>query len=246
MNNLIFESVELSTNNSWMVSKVIFDLEGDLFNRAKSQATEKSLYTMNASQAGSARSPEMKYQRQLMGCLAEIYVQEYLKDFLLVEGLEKEWDIIRYDDVRTDEFKSPENEYDIKIEKSDKSKSFSVESRSSITRDRSIIKGIEQFDIIGPYTSHTKGGEKYNDIYIRPLYAYKDFETNTYSDLEFENLIKTNKIELYIVGGCLKENMISDGYNKSMAQYGTNYRVIKILKGKDSRGFYKILKEIVS
>ena len=62
-----------------------------------------------------------------MGCLAEIYVQEYLNNFLNINGLKGVWSVVRYDDVRTDGFKSPANEFDIKLQKKDASISYKIE-----------------------------------------------------------------------------------------------------------------------
>src|SRR5437868_5486502 len=81
--------------------------------------------------------------------------------------------------------------------------------RSSITRNRSLFDGLKSFDIIGPYASAVKAGEGYADIYVRPLYEYTDFEKNIYSDLAFSQLMQNGLINLYIVGGCLKEDMKS-------------------------------------
>lgn len=236
--------LELPNGSKWQVSKAIIDVNGDLYKRALDQAKIKSLYTMSASQAGGARTPEMKLQRQLMGCLAEIYAQEYLKGALKNLQLDHRWEVIRYDDVRTDGFKSPANEYDLVIKGANKS--FFVESRSSITRDRSIEKGIQDFDIIGPYISSAKSGESYSDIYIRPLYSYNDFAKGNYSDLNFQDGLIAGKIELYLVAGCLKEDMVSKGYNKSMMQGGTNYRVIKITHGNDVNIFQVRLAKILN
>jgi len=245
MTNLLEQNINLSNNEIWVILECKIDITSAIYNKAINQAKEKALHTMNASQSGSYRSPEMKFQRQFMGCLAEIYVQEYLKKIFIDNNLENDWKVIRYDDVRTDGFKSAENEYDIKVVNCHTSETFLVESRSSIIKDRSLLKGIEQFDIIGNYVSSVKSNEKLNDFYVRPLYLNKDYEKIKYSDLNFEKLVSSNSILLYIVGGCSKSDMITKGYNKSMLQGGTNYRVVKILNGFDSNKFqFEFLKII--
>lgn len=240
-------NLELSRALTWDVAKAMINFKGELYSRAVEQATVKSRHTINSSQAGAYRSPQLKFQRQLMGCLAEIYVQEYLKEFLISKDLQDEWTAIRYDDVRTDEFRSPENEYDIRlIKKKKNTKILIVETRSSITRDRSLFDGLKSFDIIGPYASAVKAGEGYADIYIRPLYEYTDFEKNIYSDLAFSELMQNGLINLYIVGGCLKDDMKSKGYNKSMNQRGTSYRVLKITNGYDANKFLDKLVQLLN
>lgn len=231
--------IELSTKANWIVAKAIIDFNSAIYLRAVEQAKLKSQYTMNASQAGQNRSAELKYMKQLMGTLAEIYTQEYLKEILEANQLENDWYVIRYDDVRTDGFKSPANEYDIKVNKPDESSKFFVESRSSITYDRSFAVGLEGFDIIGPYASVAKGGEKLNDFYLRPLYEYLDFAKKDYDALNFESLLKAGKINLYIVAGTTKEFMTTKGYTKSMGQFGTQYRVVKIISADDAVKFHK-------
>jgi len=63
--------------------------------------------------------------------------------------------------------------------------------------------------------------------------------------LNFQKLLQEGVIELFIVAGCLKEDMIVNGYNKSMQQFGTDYRVVKIVKGFDASGFYEVLSKII-
>ncbi|MDQ2718193.1 MAG: hypothetical protein M3Z26_00325 [Bacteroidota bacterium] len=196
---------------------------------------------MNASQAGMARSPELKYQMQLMGILAEIFSQIYLTEIIESANLADQWKVNRYDDVRTDGFKSAANEYDIKFLKVDGSKAFKAESRSSIAHNRTLKMAIEQFDIIGPYSSAVKYGEGAVDSFIRPLYEFLPFTSQRYLPSNFERHLKAGEISLYIVAGCTKKEMIEKGYNKSMNQSGTLYRVVKILNGFDVKKFNPVL-----
>lgn len=237
MSRFKFIQIELQSNKPWIVAQAIIEIDGSLYSKAKLQAQQKSLYTMNASQCGVDRTPEMKYQRQLMGSLAEIYVQEYLNELLALNNLDKHWTVVRYDDVRTDGFKSPRNEYDIKIVNKNCDQYFTVETRSSIAKDRSLASGIESFDIIGPYISVAKGNEKYNDIYIRPLYTYSHYRVEPYSPIKFEEFLRGGLISLFIVAGCFKNDMITKGYNKNMHQGSTNYRVVRIVDSNDISKF---------
>jgi hypothetical protein len=234
-------SIALSNGKNWRVAKAIMDFKSDLYSKAVSQAQIKSQYTMTASQAGEARTPELKYQRQLMGILAEIYVQEYLREIVEHHKLTDSWDVIRYDDVRTDGFKSPEGEYDMVIISKDKSKVYKIESRSSIAYNRSFKRGLEEFDIIGPYSSIAKSAESYADYYLRPLYEFTSYQSQVYRPLNFENYLQNSQVNLYIVAGCTKKQMIEEGYSKSMGQGSTRYHVIEITKTFDAIGFYNVL-----
>ena len=172
-----------------------------------------------------------------MGIIAEIYSQEYLKEVLEENELNKTWEVLRYDDIRTDGFKSPANEFDLKIKGINNSREFIIESRSSIARDRSLTTAIEQFDIIGPYTSIAKSGEEMSDFYTRPLYEFIPYQNSKFLPTQFETHLKNGNIKLHIVACCTKSEMINNGYDKSMNQGRTLYRVIKITKGQDMVSF---------
>lgn len=241
MSHFNYHTVTLSNGVKWEVAEAFIDFKSQLYAKATSQSNQKSQFTMDASQAGKYRSPELKFQMQLMGILAEIYSQEYLIEIIASENLSGQWKVIRYDDVRTDGFKSPANEYDIKIQSANGAKDFKVESRSSIAHDRSLKTAIEQFDIIGPYSSVAKFGEGLADFFMRPLYEFLPFASQKYLPSNFEKHLKAGEIKLHLVAACTKKDMIEKGYNKSMNQSGTLYRVIKIVDGYDVKKFSPIL-----
>ena len=232
MIQLRIKEIKLS-NCSWNVIPVRLDLEHPEFARACEQARLKSKHTMNASQSGENRDSFKKYNMQLMGIIAEMASKKYLEVIIERSDIE-DWEVVRYDDVRTDNFKSGADEYDLKIASvSDPAENYVVESRSSITSDRSFQVGLENFDIIGPYTSVAKTGEEYNDLYIRPLYEYKDFMQKKYEQINFEELLLKKKIKLYLVAGCTKDEMKSKGKQKSMGQGKSIYQVLPIMWAKD-------------
>ena len=243
MSHFTYHNLILCNGMKWEIAKANIDFNSPLYAKAVSQAKMKSQFTMDASQAGKYRSPRLKYQMQLMGILAEIFAQEYLIEMISNANLSKHWKVIRYDDVRTDGFKSAANEYDIIIQSVDGSKKYKVESRSSIARDRSLKNAVEQFDIIGPYSSLAKQGEGFADFFIRPLYEFIPFASEKYLQPDFEKHLKENQIILHLVAGCAKKEMIEKGYNKSMKQNGTLYRVVKIAFGFDLEKFSNILIE---
>tara|TARA_R110002126_G_scaffold152203_1_gene299283 strand:- start:6809 stop:7567 length:759 start_codon:yes stop_codon:yes gene_type:complete len=228
----LFIRKSIINNKKWPLIKCQINFDSVLYKNAVIQAKKKSAKTMNASQSGAYRSPEMKYNMQLMGIIAEIACAEYLKEIIKRAGLKDLWSVIRYDDVRTDNFGSPLNEYDIMIKSNHTGieKKIYVESRSSITYNRSLQSGLVNYDIIGPYTSAVKSQESANDFYLRPLYEYKDYHKNNYSKLKFEEFLKDGKIILYIVSGCTYLNLIEEGIKKSMSQQGSKYLVLPIKK----------------
>ncbi len=143
------------------------DFDSEDYSAAVSQARQKSQHTMAASQNGMTRPQITKYNMQLMGIIAEIACKEYLEKIIRDIKSTNSWKVLRYDEIRTDEFKSPENEYDLKIQQvAEPEEEIYVESRSSITYDRSFQEGLEKYDIIGPYTSIAKSSEDDNDIYL--------------------------------------------------------------------------------
>ncbi|HUZ62052.1 MAG TPA: hypothetical protein VMU83_24975 [Hanamia sp.] len=243
MSHFIYHNLSLCNGMKWEVAKANIDFNNALYEKAVSQAKMKSQFTMDASQAGKYRSPELKYQMRLMGILAEIFAQEYLMEIISNVNLPEHWKVIRYDDVITDGFKSAANEYNIKIQSENESKEYKVESRSSIARDRSLKKAIEHFDIIGPYSSLAKPGESFVDFFIRPLYEFIPFASQIYLPGNFEKHLQSGEIKLHLVAGCTKKEMIEKGYKKSMKQNGTLYRVVKIVSGFDVNKFNKVLIE---
>ncbi len=239
MSHFNYHSITLNNGAKWEIAKAIIDFNSQLYAKATSQSKQKSQFTMDASQSGKKRSPELKFQMQLMGILAEIYLQEYLIEIIAAGNLSGHWKVIRYDDIRTDGFKSPANEYDIKIQ-SVNGTEYKVESRSSIAHNRNLKTAIEQFDIIGPYSSIAKSDEGLADFFIRPLYEFLPFASQKYLPGNFEKHLKAQEIKLHIVAGCTKKDMIEKGYNKSMNQSGTLYRVVKITDGFDAKSFNKV------
>lgn len=241
MSHFNYHTVTLNNSVKWEVAEALIDFKNQLYTKAISQSKQKSQFTMDASQEGKNRSPELKFQMQLMGILAEIYSQEYLIEIIASASLSGQWKVIRYDDVRTDGFKSPANEYDIKIESANGAKVFKVESRSSIARDRSLKVAIEQFDIIGPYSSVAKSGEEFADFFIRPLYEFLPYASKKYFPSNFLKHLEAEEVKLHLVAGCSKKDMSDKGYIKSMNQSGTTYRVIKIVDGYDVKKFSPVL-----
>ena len=215
-------------------------IDKTFLNKGIKQAKLKSKYTMDFNQAGVSRSNNIKYQKQLQGIIAEIGIQELLDFFFKTEEISAE--VIRWDDIRTDGFKSSENEFDIKI-KTDK-KEFLVESRSSISYKTTISQAIINLDIIGPYISSVKKNEKRCDFYIRPLFQYEKLSSRIEHE-KTEEFIKNREMLLYIMAGITYDELMQKGYEGSLGQYGTRYKLIKMIDADDIVNFLYKLKDIV-
>ena len=215
----------------WKTYQSIIDIDSDLYKKVKSQAEKKIHFSPNASQGGSYRSLDIKYQNQLRGGLAEAYSKILIEEY--AHNKSRKIKVERYDDVLTSTtgftYETIKGEYDIKVFVGNNTKI--LESRSSVSHSISISDAIERYDTIGRYTSLSKPDESNNDYYIRPLYEYVDYRKKNFYKLDFETLLKNDKIKLHFVGGTDFNLMKEKGYNKSMGQGSTSYRVVKILKG---------------
>jgi len=228
----------------WKTYEGIVDINSDFFKKVKSQAKAKIPFSPNPSQSGEHRSLEVKYQNQLRGGLAEAYAKLLIEEYAAAHNVKVE--VIRYDDVLTETtgftFETIKGEYDIKV--IIKGTTKMVESRSSVAHNLSLSDAIARYDTIGRYTSFTKPNESFNDFYIRPLYEYTDYRLKNFYSQDFETILRNNKIKLHFTGGADFNLMQSKGYNQSMGQGNTNYRVIKILNGFTIDEFLSKLLEI--
>jgi hypothetical protein len=231
----MFEYQQHTTKQgTWHIVKVKLDIHSDLISRAARQAKQKVLYTIQAGQDGRERTQKLKLQNQFRGMIAEIYAVELIKSWLADSDLFN-CEVIRYDDVRTDQFKNPQNEYDIKIVNSSNNKIVKIESRSSLTYKRTLLEAIHDLDIIGPYISLAKTKETYVDYYIRPLFD----NLKPMKPEDFGEFLKKRWIDLYFVAGCSNKKMIELGIYKNMKQSTSKYRCLPITKGLNIMQFRK-------
>jgi hypothetical protein len=228
--NLFIKHSYTVNNVKWPIIECRFEQNSESIIHAWNQAQQKSIFTMNSSQSGHQRSQELKLNKQFMGILGEIGCQKYLEKVLFNNNLLDEWNVVRYDDVRTDKFRSPVNEFDLKIQNKNNNEKFVlIESRSSITYDRSLQEGLSQYDIIGPYSSDNKFKEGRNDLYLRPLFEWTNFEFGNYDGRLFKNYTDSGLIKLYIVAGCTFSDIMGNkGIVKSMGQGNTIYNALPI------------------
>jgi hypothetical protein len=237
--NININLEEIENNNdkidNFFIAKI--DLcSREIIAKSLYQAALKSEFTNNSSQSNKKRTNNFKFQKQLQGIICEIISTEYLK---MIFKSDLEDIVVRHDDVRTDGFKSPKNEFDLKL-KFDKVE-FDIEVRSSISyKNEMKHETLQKFDVIGPYTNQVKKNEAYNDYYIRPILQLKKTGNYKIEDLDITELLLNDQFDFYITGGCTKDMMINNSHTKSMSQgSSTKYQVIPVLESLDIKNLTK-------
>jgi len=235
---MTFKKHEKTTQDGkkFNIIEVIFDDKAML--KSLEQSYLKSKYTRDENQNGDIRVKSKKFDKQLEGILGEIAVLEFIKLIFKKENEGCEIEVSRYDDVRTDNFTSPDNEYDIKITNTNANKDHYIEVRASINYKFNFNeKTLELFDTIGKYDSPIKQQETSSDFYIRPLFQL----LYPSPDIKIENIpvlecLLDEKIVLYITGGCNRDMMFGDKSKvKPMGQNRTNYQTLSIENGWDMK-----------
>tara|TARA_Y100001960_G_scaffold321323_1_gene395856 strand:- start:76769 stop:77521 length:753 start_codon:yes stop_codon:yes gene_type:complete len=227
-----FEKVDLiceKTDSVFSIGKLVhFDKKLVLL-KAMSQALLKSQHTNDGNQNNDKRTPSEKFNKQLQGIFAEIVVFEYINSIFCRSDIET----LRYDDVRTDEFKSPVGEYDLKIKRGSNEREIEVRSSISYKKPMS-YDTLKEFHVIGPYTNKAKKYEAMNDYYIRPIFQLKDTTKKVkLSELNIFELLLNNEIDFYITGGCTKKMMLNDCEIVQMGQKRTTYDAVRVLDSLD-------------
>lgn len=240
-----FEKCKINIDNRiFHILRVIFDDKAML--KTLEQSYLKSKYTRNENQNGDNRDKSKKFDKQIEGILGEIAVLEFVKLIFQKDKVGCKVEINRYDDVREDGFKSPNNEYDIKISRNDRI--YYIEVRSSINYKYQLNSAtLKNLDTIGTYKSTIKQNESSSDFYIRPLFQLKS--PNIHIDINqisIINYLLDDKIELYITGGCDKKTMFGKFSKiKSMGQSKTKFQTLSIINGWDMKELSENLREII-
>ena len=204
---------------------------------AMKQAYLKSQYTKNGNQNAQPRTPYEKFSKQFEGILGEISILKTLEGWFLQN--KTNLSVNRYDDVRTDGYKSPSGEYDLKVIAPSGLEIY-IEARASISYKTSLEKaitgdiGLTPLDTIGPYTNFQKMKESGSGLYFRPLFQLKNPNPNLkIKDIDFFKSFINNEFQLFITGGATLEMMDSLGKLKNMGQKNTLYKAIPISQGMD-------------
>lgn len=201
-------------------------------------AKEKAQYTMDYSQSGDIRSPEVKINKAFQGILAEYAVHKFINEVLSVPYS----NIRRYDIERTDFQYRANEEFDIKIFQNNSW--LDCEIRSSISSGYPVYTTFNNMDIIGPYyNAYKRGFEQIADFYIRPFYIMNNKNFNIKSSSLYDALLN-DEGKLYILTGATKQDFTKYSYIQSMNQGETEYRAIKIREVGGIEGFYNKFKNL--
>lgn len=214
---------KINTEIDFSFVEVTLEIQ-DVF-KAFNQSIQKSQFTMNLDQSGNFRNYSLKVERQFQGIISEMATLEFLKRTLIKKLKENfpdlEINLIRYDDVRTDGFRSPKGEFDIKLEIPSLNESKIFEIRSSKINH---LFQMPKSQIIGKYANHFKQNEKLSDFYIKPLVLLKNKNDSLFES--FQN----NEAKLFISGGCFKNDMLEKSIISDLNQNGTKYNLLNIEK----------------
>lgn len=209
-----------------------------LLNNCYKIAKEKCLYTMDEGQDLQKRSYQKKLINQFKGIMAEMAIHIYCYECL---GLKRN-EVLRWDLERPD-YKSAENEYDLKVTLSDCD--LIIESRSSSSYKSRLNAFMKDYDIIGRYSNDKKQNEKVSDLYVRPVFQYSYFmDKEAYNEAVYRTFDDISKglLKLYLVASVGKEEMYGElGYFKTMGQGSTLYRCIKIINAHDIEEMKRII-----
>lgn len=196
---------------------LVCNIDLSIMKCAMELAKEKTKFTMDQNQASIPRDEITKLQKCCQGILAEMFVH-----FLLVERYG--FTVLRYDLERSS-FVYSTDEYDLKILVSNSC--YEVESRSSNVHHQSVANFISRDVIIGPYVNSIKKIEELADFHFRPIYM-PDFSPFEYKDGKYiySQKMINGDVELVITGVATKYDFIKYGYEKSLGQRGTTYKVV--------------------
>jgi hypothetical protein len=190
----------------------------------------KSQHTIDHNQNGIKRNFFDKFNKQLQGILAEISVKKILERVTT----DLSCNVMRYDEVRTDNFASPKGEYDLKIKT--KNKEVIIEVRSSMFYKDLKLRNIKKEPIIGSYTNNIKKTEKPSDMFFRPFIKMKKSKTI------IEGL-ENNDLEIIIPSACTINHFNKNGYVGNLGQSNTEYNLVNISENTNIINFCQNLKK---
>lgn len=209
-----------------MVTEVIF--EHDDMTKAIQVATAKMHYTNSHNPGGIARPPEVIKNRIVAGKLADFAVAEMISQCINSWSLEDDFQILEYDNCRTDNFKYGDP-YDLALKNKRSQQAQTIEVRSSFCyRLAPVTKIIEKLSVYGWYTSANKPVEPPRDWYFQVVYYLRPRDITAKGDIKvpiFEDCLEAGSVTAYVVGGASRELLQNEGTNRT-DQDGANYRAI--------------------
>lgn len=217
----------------------------ELMSVAREQALKKCAHVHLSDPAGRKRSSEEAFSQNFLGVVADAACAHILR--LYIAKYQLGATVIRYDDIREDEFRDPD-QYDIKIQDADRE--WYVEVRSSVCCFISLERMLKEWQVLGPYASASKGEtERSKHYYFRPLYHFtRSKQTGDYQRADGERHLINGHLKLYLVGGATNDLIRKKGrqeFGQQLKQAGANYWVLNILDAMDVPTLFEDIKSIL-
>lgn len=199
------------------------------YQRAKVQGLAKAPFTHAAAPDGQRRPMIVIEARQILGTTADAFTAQILR-----ENLPEEIEVIRYDNIRTDNFEHNDL-FDIKLKRGDTEKI--VEVRSSIALFLPTpARVIPQFRLLGWYSTANKSSEVKRDYYFQPVFILKDRALATDANArtfpsQSPRYFEEGHIDLYLLGCATRKDLEDNGKEtseKELLQTDAVYQTLKL------------------
>ena len=226
-----FESYTLPGTNH-VTAKAVFLNDPEVIQKAQTHAKAKVSFTNIHSPAARQRSDAEIYGAQLIGTLADMAVSTLFRRYLEKHS-PQQFTVVRYDDVREDEFQEPD-QFDARVYSFDgKEVIAEIEIRSSVCNRIPIARMATYFNVLGWYTTKNKPAEVVRDFYVTVIYHYNQFQNGPqYNPIHTADYLLQGALDLYIVGGATDKLLIEHGevrFQRGLLQDGATYQTIPIL-----------------
>jgi hypothetical protein len=221
--------------NGHEIRKVQFSA-GDLA-QARTQAEAKVPFTNANNPAARTRTTLQVRNSQLLGTLADLACANLISDFFTARNVPLS--VQRYDDIRTDRFQNP-HPYSIRVLGPRNTCHADIEVRSSVCNRISVARMIDIWHVLGWYITAARPDDTLVDFYMRPIFHFNRFNTDTYSLDNLERYFDEGAIDLYIVGGATRTQLVSHGEIQrgyGLLQEGATYQVLPIRQAMDVPAF---------
>lgn len=211
-------------NREYIYYECKLNLRNDLFIQEIIEASKQEASRYNGKQANKSdkrRSLRTLNSDVFVGLLTEYIWEYFLNKLIKVEGSSF---------VSRTNYNPKEEQIDLIIYNN-----HTIEVRSSNVRN-GIPFGINNFDILGPYTNMYKPKEEFKSFYLRTLY------TLTTEKILFD-LQNGRPVSIYLMGGATRSMMEDDKVivykdlkpNNDKEGYKSRYRCIPIKNGLDAK-----------
>lgn len=88
--------------SNWVIARISTEMINELMLLSIDHTSKKVINSMDQGQDGLIRTQDVKFQKQLMGTLAEKATAKFLELILEKNQMQEDWQTIIYDDVKKD------------------------------------------------------------------------------------------------------------------------------------------------